>query len=113
MRILFLHNNFPGQYRRIAHHLRDVEGVEMLAGTLKTNQQNFGIKRIDYAPHREVTEKIHPTLVTTERAVLTAQATFQALYPLRQSGWTPDLVCAHSGWGPSMLIKELWPQTHV
>ncbi|MEM0908473.1 MAG: glycosyltransferase [Pseudomonadota bacterium] len=113
MKILFLHNNFPGQYRRIAGHLRGVDGVEMLAGTLTSNQQDFGIKRITYKPHREVTEKIHPTLVTTERAVLTAQAAFQALYPLRQEGWTPDLVCSHSGWGPSLLIKELWPETRI
>ena len=113
MRILFLHNNFPGQYRRIAQHLRGVGGMELLAGTLASNQQDFGVKRINYSLHREVTEKIHPTLVTTERAVLTAQAAFQALYPLRQQGWTPDLVCSHSGWGPSLLVKELWPKTRL
>jgi len=111
MRILFLHNNFPGQYRRIARYLRNLDGVELLAGTLASNEQDFGVRRIDYTPHREVTEGIHPTLATTERAILTAQATFKALYPLRQSGWTPDLVCAHSGWGPSLLVKELWPST--
>ncbi|MCF3934261.1 glycosyltransferase [Acuticoccus sp. M5D2P5] len=113
MRILFLHNNFPGQYRRIAQHLKSVDGVEMLAGTLKSNAQQFGIRRIDYALHREVTPAIHPMLIVTERAVLTAQAAFQALYSLKKSGWTPDLVCAHSGWGPSLLIKELWPQTKL
>lgn len=110
MRILFLHNNFPGQYRRIAGFLRELDGVDMVAGTLASNSQETGIRRINYAPHREVTEKIHPTLVTTERAVLTAQAAFQAFYPLRQEGWVPDLVCAHSGWGPSLLMRELWPK---
>lgn len=113
MRILFLHNNFPGQYRRIAAHLKSVEGVEMLACTLRTNQQNVGVQRIDYAPHREVTPKIHPTLVATERAVLNAQAVFQALHPLAQQGYVPDLVCAHSGWGPALLLKELWPNTRI
>lgn len=113
MKILFLHNNFPGQYRRIAGFLRDLEGVELVAGTLTSNKQEFGLRRIDYAPHREVTEKIHPTLVATERAVLTAQATFQALYALRKDGWTPDLVCSHSGWGPSLLVRELWPDTRL
>jgi glycosyltransferase involved in cell wall biosynthesis len=113
MRILFLHNNFPGQYRRIAGHLRGREGIEMLAGTLASNRQEFGIRRIDYTPHREVTKDIHPTLAASERAVLTAQAAFKALYPLKQSGWTPDLVMAHSGWGPSLLVKELWPDTRM
>lgn len=113
MKILFLHNNFPGQYRRIATHLQSVKGVEMLAGTLATNKQDIGIRRVTYRPHREPTKGIHPTLVATERAVLTAQAAFQALYPLKEQGWTPDLVCAHSGWGPSLLVKEMWPSTRL
>lgn len=113
MKILFLHNNFPGQYRRIAAHLRELDGVDLVAGTLASNKQEFGLRRINYAPHRDVTDKIHPTLVVTERAVLTAQAAFLALYELRKEGWAPDLVCAHSGWGPSLLIRELWPQTRL
>ncbi len=60
-----------------------------------------------------MTPKIHPTLVTTERAVLNAQAVFQAFYPLAKEGYAPDLICAHSGWGPAMLLKELWPQARV
>ena len=113
MRILFLHNNFPGQYRRIATHLKTVEGVEMLAGSLASNSQDIGIQKVPYTPHRDVSKDIHPTLVTAERAVLTAQAAFKALYPLKSQGWKPDLVCSHSGWGPSLLIKELWPDTKI
>jgi len=113
MRILFLHNNFPGQYRRIASHLQGAEDVEMVAGTLKSNGQEFGVRRIDYEPHREVTKGIHPMVGPSEKAVLTAQAAFKALYPLKETGWTPDLVMAHSGWGPSLLVKELWPGTRL
>lgn len=113
MKILFLHNNFPGQYRRIAAHLQGVKGVELLAGTLTSNKQDVGVRKVSYAPHREPTDGIHPTLVPTERAVLTAQAAFQAFYPLKEKGWKPDLVCAHSGWGPSLLVKELWPATRL
>ena len=113
MRILFLHNNFPGQYRRIAAHLKRVEGVEMLAGTLKSNEQDFGVSRLDYTLHRDVTKDIHPMLASAEKAVLTGQAAFKALYPLKSRGWTPDLVMAHSGWGPSLLVKELWPDTKL
>ena len=111
MKILFIHNNFPGQYRRITRYLAGIEGVEMLAATLASNKQDYGIKRVDYRPHREPTQGIHPAVVTAERAVLMAQAAFQALYALKHEGWTPDLVCSHSGWGPSLLVKELWPHT--
>lgn len=113
MRILFLHNNFPGQYRRIVHFLKARAGYDLVAATLASNKQDLGIRRIDYTPHREPTKGIHPTLLVTERAAITAQAVFKALYPLREQGWRPDLVCAHSGWGPSLLIKEIWPETRL
>lgn len=113
MRILFLHNNFPGQYRRIVNFLREREDIEMVAGTLASNEQDFRVARVNYTPHRDVSDKIHPTLVSVERAVLHAQAAFQALYALHREGWAPDLVCSHSGWGPSLLIRELWPNTRL
>lgn len=113
MRILFLHNNFPGQYRRLMAALTTDPSIEMLAATLSTNQQTVPIKRVLYKPHREVTSNIHPVAVSLERAAITAQATFKALTPLKAHGWTPDIICAHSGWGPSMFLKELWPDTKL
>ncbi|MCW2308164.1 glycosyltransferase [Rhodobium gokarnense] len=113
MRILFLHNNFPGQYRRLMQYLADDTSIEMVAGTLATNSQTFPISRVNYKPHREVTQAIHPAAATTESAILTAQAAFQGLYPLKQRGWRPDIVCAHSGWGPALFLRELWPDTKL
>jgi glycosyltransferase involved in cell wall biosynthesis len=113
MRILFLHNNFPDQYRRIAGYLRERPDIEMVAATLATNKQPSPIRRVDYAPHREPTKGIHPTLVTAERAMITAGAAFKSLLRLKQQGWVPDLVCSHSGWGPSLFVKELWPDTRL
>jgi len=113
MKILFLHNNFPGQYRRIASHLARMGGVTMVAGTLASNTQQFCVRRVNYRQHRDVTANIHPTLVIMERAILTAQAAFRALYKLKEAGFTPDLICAHSGWVPSLLMKELFPTAKI
>lgn len=112
MRLLFLHDNFPGQYRRIAGHLSGVPGVDLVAGTLASNRQTFDLRRIDYQPRWPATPG-YPALATAERAAITAQAAYQALDALRGEGWTPDLVCAHSGWGPSLLLRELWPGTRI
>lgn len=113
MRILFLHNNFPGQYRRLMASLTADPSFEMLAATLSTNQQAVPIKRILYKPHREVTSNIHPAAASLEKAAITAQAAFKSLTPLKAHGWTPDIICAHSGWGPSMFLKELWPDAKL
>lgn len=109
MRILFLHNNFPGQYRRLVNALVQDPSIEMLAATLSSNQQQVPIRRVLYEPHRDVTQTIHPAAASMERAAITAQAAFRSLAPVKAQGWTPDIICAHSGWGPSMFLKELWP----
>ena len=28
---------------------------------------------------------------------------------LEQAGWCPDLILAHTGWGETLGLKEVWP----
>lgn len=28
----------------------------------------------------------------------------------RDQGYTPDVICAHPGWGETLLLREVWPQ---
>lgn len=113
MRIFFLHNNFPGQYRRIVQQLIHVPGVEMMAASLATNQQKSPITRLGYMRHREPSAQMHPALVSTERAVIQGQAVVKALLPLRQRGWKPDIVLAHTGFGDGLFVKDVWPETRL
>ena len=110
MRVLFLHNNFPGQYRRLAAALQEEPGFDCVAATLDSNQQPSPIRRVTYAPHREPTKAVHPAALSLERASITAQAAFKALTPLKAQGWSPDIICGHSGWGPTLFLGELWPK---
>ena len=109
MRILFIHNNFPGQYRRIVQQLVGKPGYEMLAASLADNQQVTPIKRLGYARHREPHPNVHPALRYTEWSLLNGQAAIKSLLPVYRKGWKPDIMLAHSGWGPGMFLKDLWP----
>lgn len=113
MRILFMHNNFPGQYRRIVEHIKDKPGIEMVAATLASNEQKFRPRRVNYKPHREPSNKIHPALVSTERAVIMGQAAFKALLPLQKRGYKPDVILSHSGWGANMFLKDVFPDAKL
>ncbi|NVJ97143.1 MAG: glycosyltransferase [Alphaproteobacteria bacterium] len=114
MRILFMHNNFPGQYRRILQYIKDNKtGIDMTAATLVSNEQDFGIKRVNYKPHRKPTEKIHPALFSTEKAVLMGQAAYKALMPLEKKGYKPDIILSHSGWGGNMFLKDQFPDAKL
>ncbi len=116
MRILFVHNNFPAQYRRIMAYLdeRPKLGVEVYAATLDTNQQKTQAKKtIKYKPHREPRENIHPALLYTERAVIQGQALYSALLKSKQAGFKPDIILAHSGWGAGLFLKDLFPDSKL
>ncbi|MBL4789507.1 MAG: hypothetical protein JKY60_10820, partial [Kordiimonadaceae bacterium] len=112
MRILFVHNNFPGQYRRITKYIADRPklGVKMFAATLSSNSQpNDCMQTIHFKPHREVLEGAHPALIATERALLNGQALYSALMKSKKAGFNPDVILSHSGWGSAMFLRDLFP----
>ncbi|MEO1330061.1 MAG: glycosyltransferase [Pseudomonadota bacterium] len=112
MRILFLHNNFPAQFGHVGAFLAK-QGWDVVWGTARegafTSYQGGRIVR--YKPHREPSKETHPYAVSWERAVLHGQAVARAGLKLKQSGFSPDLVVAHTGWGPGLYVKEIWPDT--
>lgn len=113
MRILFVHNNFPGQYKRIVKYLGAFPEFKMTAASLKTNKQKSPFLKAGYAPHRKVTKGIHPALASTESAVIMGQAGYSSLLKLKQKGLKPDLIMGHAGWGASMFLRDLFPDAKL
>jgi glycosyltransferase involved in cell wall biosynthesis len=115
MRILFLHNNFPAQYKRIVSYLDSKhKKVEMYAATLKSNKQKTPVKKtVFFEPHREPSKNTHPALIYSERAVIQGQALYKALLPSKKAGFKPDIIMSHSGWGSSLFLKDLFPDAKL
>lgn len=113
MRILFVHNNFPGQYARIVKYLEGKPGIEMVAGSLASNQQSTSIRRIGYKPHRAPGEGTHFALRFTEKAVIQGQSVYRVFMTARKRGWAPDIILAHSGYGDGLFLKDLWPDAKL
>lgn len=113
MKILFMHNNFPGQYRRITTFLKNKPNVKMFAATLETNSQRYSIKDVRYKPHREASRKIHPALYTTEQAVIMGQAALKTLLGAKKKGFRPDIILSHSGWGSNLFLKDVYPDAKL
>ena len=110
MKVLFVHQNCPGQFKHLAPALA-AEGHQVVFVTQKGKPTPPGVKKIEYAPHREVTAKIHPYLVGTEAAVLNGQAVARVAYGLRRSGFAPDVMIGNPGWGETLFLKDVWPET--
>ncbi len=111
MRILFLHNNFPAQFGAIGQYLSR-DGWDVTFMTQRTGAKADGINAVVYRD-RDVKEehKIrHPFLASTGKAVVTGTSALEVAQHLtHEKGYTPDIIVAHSGWGPGLFMKDVWP----
>ncbi len=112
MKILFIHQNFPGQYRALAPIVRGL-GHDVRALSQRKMSEYSGIQNFVYDIRRSSTKNIHPWLTNTETAVIRGEAVAQALMQFVQSGWVPDLIIGHTGWGELMFVKQVLPSTPV
>jgi glycosyltransferase involved in cell wall biosynthesis len=108
MRILFLHDNFPAQFGVFGQYLAK-QGWDVWFGTQRKGVSLPGTKTFNYESHRAVTQEVHPYAVNFERAILAGQAVARVALELKKKGLRPDIVMAHSGWGPGLFTKDIWP----
>ncbi|MBD1911949.1 MULTISPECIES: glycosyltransferase [unclassified Leptolyngbya] len=112
MNILFLHNNFPAQYRELAKALARDPNNRVVYGTKHTEDVQLpGVIKVNYAPSRDPHASTHHYVRSYESAVLHGQAVFRLADQLKKSDFVPDVVCSHAGWGNGIFIKDAFPDT--
>ena len=111
MNILFIHQNFPGQFRFLAPALAANPAHTVVAMTMqKVSAANWqGIRLLAYSASRGTTPNVHPWVSDFETKTIRAEACFRAALKLQAEGFTPDVIVAHPGWGESMFLKDVWP----
>lgn len=114
MKILFIHQNFPGQFKFLAPALVN-QGHEVHAMIMqKTEAQSWqGIRLHPYYPSRGTTPNIHPWVSDFETKTIRAEACFRKAVEMKKDGFSPDLIIAHHGWGESLFLKEVWPEAKL
>lgn len=109
MNFLFVHQNFPGQYVHLARHLAAEGGHRIVALTQRREPMFPGIEKIVYQPARPPLRNGHHYLRGVESGVLNGQAVARAALELQKSGFVPDVMFGHNGWGEIWYLKEVFP----
>jgi glycosyltransferase involved in cell wall biosynthesis len=109
-KILFLHPNFPAQFRHLATTLGQNKNYEIVYGTKRQEGEISGVRKLIYNPSREARKETHHYVRTLENAVLEGQAIYRLGDQLKKEGFYPDIVYGHSGWGPTLFIKDIFPK---
>lgn len=111
MRVLIVHQNCPGQYLHLARYLGRHAAYQVVFITQHLATPVPGIKTVVYSPRRTASQTTHHYLKGTEAGILNAQEVARVALELKRSGFVPDVMLGHNGWGEIAFLKEVFPET--
>ena len=108
MRILIIHQNFPGQYRHLAAALL-ARGDSVQAIGAPHAPGMAGVPCFRYRlPAPDAVPPVHPWAQDFQTKVIRAEAVLTLLRDCREQIPRPDLILGHPGWGELLGIKDHW-----
>lgn len=112
MRVLLIHQNFPGQFRELAAALQQA-GHDVRALSVRKEAEIAGVPHWSYKPGRSSSPQIHPWLLNTESAVIRGEAAAEMVLRQVAQAWTPDVVLGHTGWGEMLFMRQVLPHARL
>ena len=114
MKLLFVHQNFPGQFLHLAPEMQrrghDVRAITATTATKKTADVPL-LRYSHTAPEvdAKATRLGRNFTTMSDRGVSVARFCQR----LRAEGYVPDVIYGHSGWGETLFLKEVWPEAKL
>lgn len=117
MRILFIHQNLPGQFIHLIRYFWGRSGWDIcgigerrwVKDNLSKLPNGFPVLVYDI-PEKPTSESF---LLQTAMSVARGQSVVPVLKSLKNKGWIPDIVYAHPGWGEALFIRDIFPQAYI
>lgn len=113
MKILLVHQNFPGQFKHLVPALLADPANEVVAFTMNPCPHIPGLRVVRYAAAKGTAKDVHHWVAETETKVIRGEAAFRAAVALNAEGFVPDVILAHPGWGESLFLKQMWPKSKL
>ena len=110
-KILFVHQNFPAQYKHVSLALVE-KGYDV--HTLSINNYNHeNMVNHSYEISGITSDNINQWAVEFETKMIRANAAANKAIKMKDSGFEPDLIIGHPGWGETFFLKEVWPNAKL
>lgn len=117
MRILFIHQNFPGQFKLLAAHLAQQPGNQVvgLGESVNVSRQAgaFAFPVLGYQARPPKKTTSHHYLASFETAIRRGQDVVRACQQLQAKGFVPDLIIGHPAWGELLFIRDVFPAARL
>lgn len=106
MHVLFVHQNFPAQFGHLARALVGEHGHQCTFVTRRPEGTVDGVRLVQYAPRGGATRRTHYCARTFENAVAHCHGVYETCRAHAEI--QPDLIVGHSGFGSTLLLRELY-----
>src|SRR5690606_7024664 len=106
-----IHQNMPAQYAHLAPHFAADRRNEVVFLTRRKDVEIPGVRTIRYDLARQPRTDAHHYVKCLDEQLLYGQAIVREAMTLRKQGFRPDIICAHSGWGEALFIKDVFPES--
>jgi glycosyltransferase involved in cell wall biosynthesis len=109
MKLLYVHQTYPGQFGHLAEALAARPGFDCTFLSCHAPGTCNGVRKVQYKPRGGPTLKTHSAVRFVENAAWHAQGIYEAARTLPR----PDLIVNHGQLGPALFLRELWPDVPV
>lgn len=110
MKILFIHQNMPGQFKHLAPDCVE-RGHDVVFLSHPNGAQLKGVRKVEYKPGAKPASDLHRWMSGIEPKLHNGQTVARAIEKLRsEHGFTPDLIIGHTGWGEMLFLKDVLPK---
>jgi hypothetical protein len=116
MDFLFIHNNYPAQFRVLAHALAQNPSHRVVYLTNRKDPEVYPLAGVEvrrFDLHRQVNPNTHHYLHATEASVLAGQAVLRECAALASSGFSPRFVIYHAGTGVGLYVSQIFPDAKL
>ena len=111
MRVLFVHQNMPGQFGHLARALARDPKNEVAFVTRRKESQIEGVERVSYDLRLPPSKGLHGAAKPFAAQVYFGEAVVRACQAMKLRGYEPDVIVGHPGWGELLFMKDLFPET--
>jgi glycosyltransferase involved in cell wall biosynthesis len=118
-RIIFIHQNAPGQFRHLLTYCAESAAFEVIViGEKRRVLANFPRAKRGVTFHvYEVADiprlQVPLELWTTTNAMRRGRAVALCLQNIRDTGFQPDVIYGHPGWGEMLHVKDVFPHART
>ncbi len=117
MDLLFIHPNFPGQFRQLAAYFAQQPSIKVYAvgdqSWVADDEPIAGVELFTYPSPDKAGDGVHRYNRTMDVAIKRAEQVKELLLAKKRAGFEPEVIITHPGWGDAFFLKELFPLTPI